>query len=56
MKDEALIAALIAALFDYPLSLYLEKRPGASTIYRMFLVGAVAYVGIKAADSLVEED
>tara|TARA_Y100000310_G_C20391549_1_gene673035 strand:- start:1 stop:171 length:171 start_codon:yes stop_codon:yes gene_type:complete len=56
MKDEALVAALIAALFDYPISLYLEKRPGTSIFYRMLLVGGVAYVGVKAASSLVEED
>jgi hypothetical protein len=54
MKNEALLAAVVAALFDYPLTIYLEKRPETSTLYRMVLVGGLTYVGVVAASALLE--
>jgi len=56
MQNEALTAAVVAALVDYPLSTYLASRPAPSILTRMVLVGAVAYIGVKAADYLVQEE
>ncbi len=56
MANEALVAAVVAALVDYPLSTYLSTRPATSVWVRMFLVGTVAYIGVKAADYLVQEE
>jgi hypothetical protein len=55
MANEALIAAVVAALVDYPLSAYLATRPSTSVWTRMAFVGTVAYIGVKAADYLVQE-
>ncbi len=55
MANEALVAAVVAALVDYPLSTYLATRPTTSVATRMLLVGMVAYIGVRAADYLVQE-